>query len=465
MPNKRISELDQSGPLYCTGDSANNSYTEYSNTVDDWFLMTAKEKQSNEKISLSNFQKSVLPNAVYLKENQTISGQKTFKDKCYITKRANIHSIQNPFPEGSISGRRMVGESGLFQTVSLSCELESGENYDLKVSGDAYFEGNLTLSGELSNSGDYNITGDTTLLNLSADKDVQITGSANIKESLNVGGNFNDLDSTDLGNNLFISENLYVDENINTDKNINIVFKNNEINFTGSNQEFLHIYQDYIKIKDQINIGEDNFINISDSQPYGKLYVEGKGYIENINLINEDPNVKFIPGDDEAMVFETLLRSGQKEFDISLPKTFHESPIISTNLQHNTGAIPIPYILSDVTKRDFKIKFENNINDNNFVLHTTVMSASTGDFASNTKGFQRFIDDFEIGEKSKVIFFPETHSSQPIVNISVEGQNHIDSYMISGVNTNGYTLIFKSNAQENYKIHTISTEYNSQRIS
>lgn len=465
MPNKRISELDQSGPLYCTGDSANNSYTEYSNIVDDWFLMTAKEKQSNEKISLSNFQKSVIPEAAYLKENQVISGKKTFKDKCHITKRANIHSIQDLSPEGSISGIRMVGQSGLFQSTSLSSELESGENYDLKISGSARFEGNLTLSGELSNSGDYNITGDTVLLNLSAGEDVQITGSANTKQTLNVGGKINDLNSADLGDNLFISENLYVDENINADKNINIVFKNNEINFTGSNQEFLHIYQDYIKIKDQINIGEDNFINISDSQPYGKLYVEGKGYIENINLINEDPNVKFIPGDDEAMVFETSLRSGQKEFNINLPKTFHESPILSTNLQHNTGAIPAPYILSDVTKRDFKIKFENNINDNNFVLHTTAMSTSTGDFASNTQGFQRFVDDFEIGEKSKVIFFPRTHASQPIVNISIEGQNHIDSYMISGVNTNGYTLILKSNAQENYKIHTISTEYSSQRIS
>lgn len=464
MPNKRISELDQSGPLYCTGDSANYSYTEHSNDSEDWFLMSAREKQSNEKISLSNFQKSIVPDAVYLKGDQIISGQKIFKDKCYITKRANIHSIKDPFPEGAISGRKIVGNSGLFQSISVAEELTSGENYDLKISGNAYFEGNLMLSGKLSSSGDYNVTGDTQLASLKTEGDAQVIGNVNIKDSLAL-DKFNDLTSVDLGGNLFVSENLYISNQVNTDANLNINFSQDQINFTGENKDYIKISDGYIKIKDEINIDTGNFINISQSEPSGKIYIEGDGYIENINTINQDTGTSFIGGDDEAVVFQTLLRAGSSEFSISLPKTFHEAPVLSTNLQHNQGAFPIPYILSEVTKTDFTIKFESNINDDDFSLHTTAMSTSTADYASNTKGFQRFKESFGIGEKSKVIFFPETYDSKPTVNISIEGQNHIDSYMISGVNTNGYTLIFNSNAQEDYIIHTISTEHNSQRIS
>ena len=81
MPNQRISELPESGPLYFNDVSFNSVYTENTEigSSSDWFLMTARPKVSNEKISFPNFHRSVLSDAVYLNGSQTISGQKSLQ--------------------------------------------------------------------------------------------------------------------------------------------------------------------------------------------------------------------------------------------------------------------------------------------------------------------------------------------------------------------------------------------------
>jgi hypothetical protein len=46
MPNRRISELDESGPLYFSDVTFNSYYTENAGAgnADEWFLMLARPK-------------------------------------------------------------------------------------------------------------------------------------------------------------------------------------------------------------------------------------------------------------------------------------------------------------------------------------------------------------------------------------------------------------------------------------
>ena len=78
MPNQRISELPESGPLYFNDVAFNTFYTDSENEgpSDDSYLMVARPKISNEKISFTNFHKSVFTDSAYLNGAQTISGQK-----------------------------------------------------------------------------------------------------------------------------------------------------------------------------------------------------------------------------------------------------------------------------------------------------------------------------------------------------------------------------------------------------
>ena len=52
-----------------------------------------------------------------------------------------------------------------------------------------------------------------------------------------------------------------------------------------------------------------------------------------------------------------------------------------------------------------------------------------------------------------------------MVNINIEAQNEIVPHTISGVSKTDYTLILSTPTTENYTIHTISTEHETQRIS
>ena len=87
MPNQRISELPERDLLHSRSEYYSDqilnddNYQQQSNHL---FLLTAREKISNQKISFDNFKKSVLDLSVFIKGDQEISGKKTFSDKCSI---------------------------------------------------------------------------------------------------------------------------------------------------------------------------------------------------------------------------------------------------------------------------------------------------------------------------------------------------------------------------------------------
>ena len=93
------------------------------------------------------------------------------------------------------------------------------------------------------------------------------------------------------------------------------------------------------------------------------------------------------------------------------------------------------------------------------------MSASTGELSTNKQGFQRFTTNITAGSDVYTISFPEEHNLKPMVNINIEAQNEIVPHTISGVSKTDYTLILSTPTTENYTIHTISTEHETQRIS
>jgi hypothetical protein len=354
MPNKRISELDDSGPLYFDDVSFNTGYTvptEY-DPSDDWYFMVARPKLRNEKLPFSGLQASVLTDAISLSGSQIISGQKTFKDECHITKRANIHSISDPSAEGPISGYDFAAKTGYYQNITLNNEDYSGD-HAVYAAGTSFVAGDLMISGN-QNSEDQSI----------------ISGTLNVNK---------------------------------------------------------------------------------------------ESYSDSAYLLNENEYTRIYGGDDESVVFKTNLRSGYKNFTVPLPKTFHEKPVICTSLQHSGSGVA--HILKDTTENEFNIKTEDILHDDNFVLHTTAMAPSNAFFTSNKAGFHRFKSDLPSGQSSQLINFPSPHNFKPMVNVSIEGENHVTNYAISGVNTGDYTIFLSNSSQEDYIIHTISTEDNSQRIS
>ena len=457
MPNQRISELPESGPLRCDDIQFNNSYIESTgeNSSDDWFLMTANPKISNNKISIPNFQKCVVTDAVALNTNQIISGSKIFKDKCYITKRANVHSIEDPFPESGFSGQTIVSSTGFFGELmagSPSGSIETTGNNTVLVFDDAKFEGRLIIGGTIAFSGEFDNSSDFSCLNLEVDKDSQVlksissTGDFFISEDLTISGDTNISEHIDQANNIFSAQEI----SFNSDRSIKLLSESMQIS-SGANN-YLNLSENYTSIINKININTENFVNNSNTTPSGTLHITGQGYCQNINALNNTTYNQLLGGDDESMAFKTYLRSGSSEFTIDLPKTFLSDPIISTDIQHVSGGFVVPYIISE-------------INDNDFAVHATVMPSSTGKYSTNKKGFQRFKSLVPSGSTSHVISFPESHNIKPMISTTIEGQNQIVPYMISGVNTSNYTIFLGAESEEDYIIHTISTEYDQQRIS
>lgn len=464
MPNRRISELDESGPLYFNDVPFNSIYTENPSegSSSDWFLMSANPKVSNNKISIPNFQRSVLNDGLYLNGAQTISGHKTFKDKCHITKRANIHAIQDLSSDGPISGKTFVGTTGLFENAVAGTGNNIPEGCDLTIFESATFEGKLKINNALSFPGTFDTTGDFSALNFTVVSGAQIIQSTSTTGTSSFSENFDALGDLNASGQIS-ADTLYVHENIFSQNNQKITFNNDHIHFTSGSSNAINIIDENIQIKDVIYVNNDNVINLSSSTPSGMLHVDGTGYVENISALNDTIYRPFFGGDDESMIFKTQLRTGAREYTIDLPKTFHTQPILSTQLQH-TGYI-IPHIISDVTTNDFKIKFAEDIDDNEFIIHTTAMSASTGELSTNKKGFQRFTTNITAGSDTYTISFPEEHNLKPMVNINIEAQNEIVPHTISGVSKTDYTLILSTPTTENYTIHTISTEHETQRIS
>jgi len=319
MPNKRISELDESGPLYSSEVGFNYSQTQPSGyqAGDEWYLMLAKPKISNEKIAYSNFRKSILTDSVNLQGNQKISGVKTFSDPCTLKKRTYITSIVDPSSSGDISGYNFVGQTGYFKEIIAGDTGNlTGSGYSLQTNG-LYVEGDIVISQDFESSKSF-----TNLQNFECN---QISGFSNatLKSGINISG-----DVLISGNLFQNSGDVNLKQNIHFD-DLDLLFRNTGILASGSNEILFDILNDeHIKIGDSLTVGKN--LIASNGINSGSLSSDGDAYIHSARSVSGE----FLAGNEESVAFKTLLNSGQNEYTISFPKTFHAKPVISTNIEN-----------------------------------------------------------------------------------------------------------------------------------
>lgn len=320
MPNKRISELDESGPLYSTNVGFNYSQTQPDEYTpgQEWYFMVAKPKISNEKISFSNFRRSILTDSVNLQGNQKISGTKTFKDPCTLKSRTYVTSIEDPSRSGDISGYNFVGQTGHFEyLIAGNTGNLSGSDYYLQANT-LYAEGDIIIAEGFKSSESF-----TNLQDFECNEMTGF-GFAIFESGVNLSGDF-----TTSGSFHNESGDINITGNINFSSGLDFNFYDTGITAFGNENPFVEINNDnYIKLGDRLSAGSN--IIASNGVNSGQLSSDGTGYI---NSISSEVG-QFLGGNEESVVFNNLLKSGQKEYTISFPKTFHETPVISTNIEN-----------------------------------------------------------------------------------------------------------------------------------
>ena len=472
MPNSRISDLTESDLLYTQNFSYNYSYQEpvisESEGVES-FLLIAREKSHNEKISLDNFSHSIIDNSMYLTGNQLVSGHKVFKDKCTFEKQTRIHKFIDVTETGDISGYIFGGASGLFDNLNIGDkDFQRSVTGDavLNLSGTALFDGSFTLSGDLLFGGTLNLNNNIISAELIA------TGTASFNEDIYTIGNVLRSGNLYQTGNQSIEGDMHVFDDFSGVNNIyhlddtDTFIKYNEDNIeiaasTGSKIKLDNTIELHTNNQTNLNITGEHVV-IGDSQITGNLSA-GTSYIENLYSKNINTFERFNAVFDESMCFRTRIPAQSDRYTIQFPKVFEEKPLVVVSLENSNGENIMPISISDVTEEQFILNLGAETATNNYIAHTIASPQSNSVYSTNPN-IQKFITPIINTSNVQTISFPNSHSSDPILSTSIEGPNNIIPYVISGVNNTNYTIIFGSDINSQYNIHTISTTVNDQFI-
>ena len=370
---------------------------------------------------------------------------------------------------------------------------------DLWQIGDGFREGDSDISGDIVQTGDifsqgyYWRSG-----NLSTDGDTSVTGDLfHYGDLIRVGNIFHEGDLTQTGDSLIdgdktVTEDIFLGEYLyhHQDTDTFLKLSEDEIKLQAGTQTSISLKEDLKDIiqfstkgEEQFRITNDGKIAINNIDPISELSVTGKSYLED-SYEYEVLNKKFhriFGGDDETVSFKTKIRKGFDSYDIQLPKTFKVKPVVSVKLENKSGGIILPFMLENITRTDFKIKFGTFISDNEYVVHVTALTPSIldgvnsvhyeqsphvtcGDHGSNRQGIQRFYTEIQSETNSLEIFFPFGFSEPPVVCPILEGPNNIIPYAISGVNNNSYTITFGANVNQDYTVHTFSSSSGTKQL-
>lgn len=465
MPNKRISDLEERKVLY--SDSAAEPFPRQASLnepeLDDHSTMflLARPKVQNETISYPDLKTTILDNSLYLTGKQLISGSKTFTDVCTFLSRTNINEVIDSTFTGDISGNIFVGESGLLQNLKLGTDFFERKNdlssYTVHTSGDSCFLGDITLTGDCLQEGDFLRIGDSHQIGFA-----HISGHKRI------------------------TENLYAQQNIFClyDSDTFIKLKNEQMDFEAGANTRLNLIDDeddrivfYTNNEEQMRLYKNPYLAINNTDPIGELSVTGKAFIQDI-FTYDHVSKKFnrvYGGDDENVYFKTKLRKGKSQYKINLPKTFKLKPVMSVMLEHTKGGVIIPLIISNITRHDFLVDFAKEIEDDNYILHTMALSTSIqsgvssthydhyphvvcSDNAAGRHHSQRFYTPIQETLDTVEITFPfDYYQDTPSVSVTIEGPNNIVPHAISSVNNRSYKIIFGTQVDSRYTIHTFSS--------
>lgn len=473
MPNKRISDLEEVRTVLYSDSAATPFPSKPSLNApqhDDkniHFLL-ARPLVQNETITYPELKTTVLENSLYLTGNQLISGETVFTDVCTFLSRVNTNEMIDHSQTGDISGDIFVSDSGLFQTFKMGTDFFNREldheEYTFHATGDSCFLGDIILTGEIYQSGDFVRIGDT-----------QHIGEASISGWKKI------------TNNIYTQQNIFHKD----DQDTLIQLKLDRINLEAGKNTSINLIDDEddrlifnTVNEEQMRFDKNSSLAINNTDPIGEISVTGNCFIEDVYVYDEISKRfnRVFGGDDENVSFKTKLRKGSDTYKINLPKTFKEKPVISLMLEHESGGVIPPIIMTEITAHDFVIKLGKALEDNSYILHTTALSTSikpgipkenynkyphvvSTDNAAGRLHEQRFYtpilektDEVEI--QFPFDFFEET----PSVSVTIEGPNNIVPHAISSVNNRSYKIIFGTQVDTRYTIHTFSSTPGRKRL-
>lgn len=460
MPNKRISDLNQTKKLYSSNNDGflSSAVIRENKEDEETMLLLARPKIRNEYMQHKNLRGSLLDNALYLTGQQYVSGAKTFANPCTFLSRTNVSEIIDSTLPGDISGNIFVGESGLLQNMGVGkCFFERVEEpeYTLDISGDSCFLGDSTQTGDFVQSGDFLRIGESKQIG-----NTLIFGDKTITENIHTEENifhYQDLDT-------FINfQEKSTSIQTADDARIELENSGRQITFDTSNEE-------------QVRLTESGRLAINNTDPMGDLAVTGKIFIQDIFIYDQKTEdfTRVYGGRSENMSFTTQLLEGRDKQKILLPKQFHSKPIICATLENKKGGALTPIFIENVTKNDFYIKLGSTLTHRDYFLHTIALEPTVTDGvnAIHYQNYphitcrdsavltskQRFSTQVQEITDEVEIFFPFTYNKTPSVHVTIEGPNNIVPYAISSVNNSSYKIIFGTKVNQNYTIHTFSSE-------
>ncbi len=359
--------------------------------------------------------------------------------------QATVFALDNFYPE-KYSHYRLVAEKVIsgnyweinhfnFSGVSFHEQRKSVDpQYTLHVSGDSCFLGDITHTGFGRQSGNLYRIGDTTQ-----------TGDSYIHGNETVTGD------------IYVGDTIY---HLN-DEDTYIRFKEDDIDIqAGSgakitlNESGNNKIQFYTSGEEQMRLDESGFLGINTTTPFAQLCVTGDSYLECLFTTGEDGRwERVFGGSDEDVSFVTELSKGQDSYQIDFPKTFGINPSVTLTLENEMGGPIIPYCISGVNNFKYHVNFASNLSNDGYKIHTLVRP--TGNISLNKTITQSFVEDIspETGKDIYEIFFPEPFHTNPTVSATLEHENTIIPFVISGIQESSFKIVFGREPFESCKIH------------
>ena len=470
MPNKKISELEEISFLYSDSNldpfPSHASINSNSDADSEALFLLTRSGSHNEKIKYSNLKKSLLGDVVFMTGDQLISGRKIFADECTFKSTILINEIIDVTSPADISGNIFVGESGLYEHLGLGDKFflrEQDVNRTLEVDGNSFFQGSVEITGDLTRSGPYHhrkgdtqyggdflITGDIfqegnyylsgTTRRLG---DVSSTGNADFKSELNVYGNIrlgeylyphkeNDAGSIQWfessGNNLILSSNEIVTNNIALElweSSSQNSYTPRESGYSSSNA-----VAQYFESFDSESIMPTTFGT--------EILVDGTN-----TFLRFTPNLfRLQAGGHTSIELDT-----NKSKNLSFSTRFDEREVVSFTEEGAMG------VMASDPMKDLSVSGDS-------FLENTFTTSNDGYWSNVFPGDDEsmaFTTDMFGGTDEYLINFPKTFYNPPVLSVSVQDEKGgvIVPYMISGVTSQQYNVIFSSILpSRRYKVHT-----------
>lgn len=350
MPNQRISELKENESLksLALGEDLDGNFNNENN---DLFLLTAKEKISNNKISFKNFKKSIIDSSLLQAGSQKINGNKTFLDRCKVS---NIYEKEfenfeaDPYLHKS---RKPYSTEIGFKDKSISIKSDTDKSFLI----------DKTKVAHISKDGCVNIKTERNLGSLSASGDIYI-------------------DNIYLKNKL--KNNIYQKLPFQDTEDETVCFK-----LKLQANEFSHhvVLPKVFKYKPIITVNIENKLNqtcvpfIIDSVTNSEFKIlfgsrlEGEDYYAHITAhapsLNPDGSTNLSSDSVAIQRFHTTIQTTGKTHTINFPFDHGTQPTVTTTIETQNNIVP--YTISSVNNTSYTLVFSSAV-DSSYIVHSLI---------------------------------------------------------------------------------------------